>query len=47
MFRYKTLLGDRLSSRKKSTQATEIAVKLDVLNRMIELGMPKCYKVIN
>jgi hypothetical protein len=47
MFRYKTLLGDRLSSRKKSTQATEVAIKLDVLNRMIELGMPKCYKLVS
>ena len=45
MYRYKTMLGDRLSSRKESTQATEVAVKLDVLNRMIELGMPKSYKV--
>jgi hypothetical protein len=45
MYRYKTILGDRLASRKESTQATEVAVKLDVLNRMIELGMPKSYKV--
>jgi hypothetical protein len=45
MYRYKTMLGDRLVSRKESTQATEVAVKLDVLNRMIELGMPKSYKV--
>ncbi len=39
MYRYKTILGDRLSSRKKETQTTEILVKLDVLNQMIELGM--------
>ena len=45
IYRYKTILGDRLASRKESTQATEVAVKLDVLNRMIELGMPKSYKV--
>lgn len=45
MFRYKTILGDRLASRKESTQATEIAIKLDVLNRMTELGTPKSYKV--
>ena len=45
MYRYKTILGDRLASRKEWTQATEVAVKLDVLNRMIELGMPKSYKV--
>src|SRR5690606_38819904 len=41
MFRYKTILGDRLASRRNWTQATEVAIKLDVLNRMTELGMPK------
>lgn len=46
MFRYKTILGDRLTSRKESTQTTETAIKLDVLNRMTELGMPKSYKVV-
>ncbi len=46
MFRYKTILGNRLSSRKESTQMTETAIKLDVLNRMTELGMPKSYKVV-
>jgi len=45
MFRYKTILGDRLSARKASNQATEVSVKLDVLNRMTELGKPKSYKV--
>ena len=45
MFRYKTILGDRLATRKRWSQATEVAIKLDVLNRMIELGMPKSYKV--
>jgi hypothetical protein len=45
MFRYKTILGDRLVARKESTQATEVTIKLDVLNRMTELGRPKSYKV--
>ncbi len=45
MYRYKTILGDRLASRKQSTQATEVRIKIDVLNRMIELGVPKSYKV--
>ena len=40
MFRYKTMLGDRLSSRMEWTQATEVSIKLDALNRMTELGMP-------
>jgi len=46
MFRYKTVLGDRLSSRRERTQATEVSIKLDALNRMTELGMPKNYKVV-
>ena len=45
MFRYKTILGERLASRREGTQATEVAIKLDVLNRMAEVGMPKSYKV--
>ena len=45
MFRYKTILGDRLSARKWENQATEIQIKMDVLNRMTELGMPKSYRV--
>lgn len=45
MFRYKTILGSRLATRREATQATEVAIKLDVLNRMSELGMPKCYKI--
>ena len=46
MFRQKTILGDRLTTRKASTQATEVSIRLDVLNRMTELGMPKSYKVV-
>ena len=45
MFRFKTILGDRLTARKRETQATEVIIKLDALNRMMELGMPKSYKV--
>jgi hypothetical protein len=45
MFRFKTMLGDRLASRRESTQATEVAIKLDVLNRMTELGRPESYRV--
>ena len=46
MFRHKTVLGDRLSARREWSQATEVSIKLDALNRMTELGMPKCYKVV-
>jgi len=45
MFRYKTILGDRLSSRRDWSQETEVTIRLEVLNRMTELGMPKSYKV--
>ena len=45
MFRHKTILGDRLTARKRTTQATEVAIKCDVLNRMTALGMPDSYKV--
>jgi hypothetical protein len=45
MFRYKMILGARLTARRERTQATEVSIKLDVLNRMAELGMPKSYKV--
>lgn len=45
MFRHKTILGDRLSGRREWSQATEVAIKCDVLNRMTELGMPDSYKV--
>ena len=46
MFRYKTIVGDRLSARKWQTQVAEVKIKLDVINRMTELGMPKSYKRI-
>ena len=45
MFRYKTILGDRLMARRETTQKTEVVIKLDVLNRMTELGRPESYKV--
>jgi hypothetical protein len=44
MFRLKTILGDRLVSRKEWSQATEVVVKLDALNKMLELARPKSYK---
>jgi hypothetical protein len=44
MFRYKTIVGDRLSARRWQTQITEVKIKLDAINRMTELGMPESYK---
>jgi hypothetical protein len=46
MFRYKTVLGERLTTRREWTQSTEVLIKLDALNRMTELGMPQSYKVV-
>ena len=46
MFRYKTILGDRLTARKEQNQVTEVRIKLDVLNRMTEVGKPKSYRVV-
>jgi hypothetical protein len=45
MSRYKRILGDKLSARLEKTQFTEITIKLNILNRMMKLGMPKSYKV--
>ena len=44
-FRLKTILGDRLSARKGTRQATEAAIRCLALNRMTRLGMPDSYKV--
>ena len=40
MFRFKTLFGAILSSRKKESQQTEVLVKCRALNTMTRLGMP-------
>lgn len=47
MFRHKIILGDRLSSRGWLQQVTEVGIRMDVLNKMLELGRPKSYKVIS
>jgi len=43
MFRYKSIIGDRLRARRVETQATEAAIAVNVLNRMTSLG--KCESV--
>lgn len=45
MFRYKTIVGEKFSARKWCNQVTEARLKVAVLNQMIELGMPKSYKL--
>ena len=39
--RFKRVIGDALRSRRERRRATEVAVAVRVLNRMIELGRPE------
>jgi len=45
MFRYKTIIGSRLSARLYESQCTEAMVGCTILNRMLTLGMPKACQV--
>ena len=44
-YRYQTILGGRLSSRRTEAQEREVAIGCAVLNRMRELGRPQSYPV--
>jgi hypothetical protein len=43
--RFKQVIGDALRSHTDAAQATEIAVAVEVLNRMLDLGRPKSVRV--
>ncbi len=43
--RYKRVIGDALRSRTDGRQATEVAIAVRVLNRMLELGRPKSVRI--
>ncbi len=45
IFRFKTIFGNRLSTRTLSRQITEACIKCAALNRMTHLGMPESYRV--
>jgi hypothetical protein len=45
VFRFKTIFGDKLQSRKQENQFQEMIIKCAALNRMTHLGMPNSYKV--
>jgi hypothetical protein len=45
MSRYKRVIGDALRSRADRRQATEVAIGVHVLNRMLELGRPESVRV--
>ena len=46
MYRYKTIFGGKLSTRKFENQKVEAVLKASILNRMTDLGMPDSYKVV-
>lgn len=45
MFRFKTIFGERLSSRDFDNQAVEVFIKCAALNRMIQIAKPESYPV--
>ena len=45
MSRYKRVIGDTLRSRSVPGQATEVAIAVLALNRMLELGRPKSVRI--
>ena len=44
-FRYQTIFGGRLRTKKEEAQKREAALGCAVLNRMLELGRPQSYPV--
>jgi transposase len=46
-YRYKQLTGGRIRSRNVGTQVTEVKLSIKVLNRMLELGMPRSEPILN
>ena len=43
--RLKRVIGDALRSRTDGRRATEVAIAVHALNRMLELGYPKCVRI--
>jgi hypothetical protein len=43
--RYKRVIGDTPRSREERRQATEVAIAVRALNRMLELGRPKSVRI--
>jgi len=46
MFRYKTIIGDKISARKFDNEKTEVRINCSILNVMTNLGMPISKKVV-
>ena len=45
--RFKKSTGNQLSSRKFANQEKEVEIKINLLNRMTDLGKPESYKVMD
>jgi hypothetical protein len=45
MYRFKTIFGPELKSRKLKSQQTEAAIKIACLNKMTKIGMPISQKI--
>ncbi len=45
MFRFKTIIGAKLRSRKFETRKTEAAIGVAILNTFMELGMPETIRI--
>lgn len=45
MARWKSIIGDALRFHTDEAQATEVAIAVEVLNRMIDLGRPNSVRV--
>lgn len=45
MFRYKTIIGDKINARKFENEKTEVRINCSILNVMTNLGMPISIKV--
>jgi hypothetical protein len=43
--RYKRVIGDALRSRADQRQAPEVAIAVNALNRMLELGRPESVRI--
>jgi hypothetical protein len=43
--RFKRVIGDALRSRTERRQATEMAIAVSTLNRMLELGHPRSVRI--
>jgi hypothetical protein len=45
MYRYKTLTGNRLSARCIGSQATEVAIRVGIVNHMVTLARPQSVRI--